>query len=103
MFLNIFLSWNLVGFSPGFHVPLGAGIANGNFGILQKRVHRLYSRNPHFSMLRPKRVGARRGSSCPPSLPPTAVGGSRVLRGVLAGVCRRRGAQPRRLAGCARP
>ena len=39
-------------------MPLGAGFVNGNFGISQKRVHRLYSRNPHFSMLRPKRAGA---------------------------------------------
>jgi hypothetical protein len=78
-------------------MPLGAGIANGNFGISQKRVHRLYSRNPHFSMLRPKRAGAGVVDRWQPpdwkppprsldELPTTTIPGP-LGKGMISGLC----------------
>jgi len=78
-------------------MPLGAGFANGNFGISQKRVHRLYSRNPHFSMLRPKRAGAGVVDRWQPpdwkppprsldELPTTTIPGP-LGKGMISGLC----------------
>ena len=78
-------------------MALGAGIANGNFGISQKRVHRLYSRNPHFSMLRPKRAGAGVVDRWQPpdwkppprsldELPTTTIPGP-LGKGMISGLC----------------
>ena len=78
-------------------MPLGAGIVIGNFGISQKRVHRLYSRNPHFSMLRPKRAGAGVVDRWQPpdwkppprsldELPTTTIPGP-LGKGMISGLC----------------
>ena len=90
-------------------MPLGAGIANGNFGISQKRVHRLYSRNPHFSMLRPKRAGAGVVDRWQPpdwkppprsldELPTTTIPGP-LGKGMISGLCiARTGLKDKRVA-----
>ena len=78
-------------------MPLGAGFANGNFGISQKRVHRLLPLPAFFHMLRHKHAGAGVVDRWQPpdwkppprsldELPTTTIPGP-LGKGMISGLC----------------